>query len=314
MLGAVRRSPVLAAHVLLLGVVVVWGTTFTLVKAALENISPLLFNLFRMLLAFAVLAAFSWQKLRSCSRRDLRGGCAAGLFLGLGYQFQTAGLTRTTPTKSAFITGLVVVFVPLLGLIPGVKPPGMPRTRWNAIAGACTAFTGLVLLTTPAHSQSLLSGFGVGEVLTLACALAFAIHLYAIAHLSADMDARRLGALQVGAAAVVMVFTLPLGGHPVLHWNAAILWALLVTSVLATAAAFTIQSWAQKHISPTHAALIFTLEPVFAWLTSLLFFHERLSARSLQGAGLIVSGILLSELWPAPNGNTVAVPIEPTAS
>ena len=314
MLAAVRRSPVLTAHVLLIGVVLVWGTTFTLVKTALEDISPLLFNLLRMLLAFVFLAAFSWSRLRSSSKLDIKGGCAAGLFLGLGYQFQTTGLVRTTPTKSAFITGLVVVIVPLLGLIPGVRPTTMTRTRWNAIVGACLAFVGLVLLTTVAHGESLFSGIGVGELLTLACAFAFAGHLYSIAHLSSEVDARRLGAIQVGVAAAVMLFTLPLDGHPLFHLNGAVAWALLITSLFATAAAFTIQSWAQKHMSPTHAALIFTLEPVFAWLTSLLFFHERLSTRSLEGAGLILGGILLSELWPSSGAEAKAIPIEPTAS
>ncbi len=311
MLTALRRSPVLTAHLLLLCVVIVWGTTFTLVKSALENVSPLLFNLLRMLLAFALLAAFSWKKLLSSSLPELKAGCAAGVFLGLGYQFQTAGLTRTTPTKSAFITGLVVVLVPLLGMIPGVRTPDMPRTRWNGLFGALIAFGGLILLTIPAGSTAFLSGFGLGEILTLACALAFAGHLYTIARVSSDTDARRLGALQIGAAAVLMLLTLPLDRHLELHWTRAVAWALLITSLFATAAAFTIQSWAQKHISPTHAALIFTLEPVFAWMTSLLFFGEHLSSRSAEGACLILGGILLSELWPARNQQTLVVPIEP---
>ncbi len=314
MLAFFRRSPVLTAHVLLLGVVFVWGTTFTLVKAALLDVSPLLFNLIRMLLAFVVLAAWSWGKLRSSTRRDLRAGAAAGLFLGLGYQFQTAGLTRTTPTKSAFITGLVVVLVPLLGAIPGVHPPQMQPTRWNGFAGALLAFAGLILLTTPPHSAALLSGIGIGELLTLGCAFAFAGHLLTIARVASTLDARRLGAIQVGAAACLMLVTLPLDSRPVLHWNATVVWALLITSLIATAAAFTIQSWAQKHISATHAALIFTLEPVFAWLTSLLFLHERLSIRSLEGAGLILVGILLSELWPAQESHLIALPIEPISS
>ena len=311
MLAALRRSPVLTAHLLLLGVVLVWGTTFTLVKAALVNASPLLFNLLRMLLAFAVLAAWNWKKLRTAAKQDLRAGCVAGIFLGLGYQFQTAGLVRTTPTKSAFITGLVVVLVPLLGVIPGVRPPQMPATRWNGFAGVLLAFAGLVLLTTPSHGGALLAGIGLGELLTLGCALAFAAHLLMIARVSRGMDARRLGALQIGGAVGVMLLTLPVESHPVLHWNSTVGAALLITGLLATAAAFTIQSWAQKHISAAHAALIFTLEPVFAWLTSLIFLHERLNTRSLEGASLILSGILLSELWPATSAKPRTSQAEP---
>jgi drug/metabolite transporter (DMT)-like permease len=304
-----QRSPVLTSHLLLLAVVLVWGTTFPVVKAALHSASPLIFNLLRMVLAFAALAAWNWRRLLASSKRDLLCGCAAGLFLALGYQFQTAGLARTSASKSAFITGLVVVIVPLLGAIPGIRPPSMPRTRWNGFAGAFLAFIGLVLLTTPQGSDSLLSGVGLGEMLTLACSIAFALHLLTLARISPSMDPRRLGTLQIGAAVVVMAITLPLGGgHQQLHWTPVVLWALLITGLLATAAAFTIQSWAQQYLPPTHTALIFTLEPVFAWLTSLIFLGERLDVRSLEGAGLILAGILLSELWPQ---STFALPAAP---
>lgn len=301
-----RSSPALTAHLLLLGVVLVWGTTFPVVKASLKQVSPLLFNLLRMSIAFAALFALNWRKLRSSSARDLRAGCVAGLFLGLGYQFQTSGLARTSASKSAFLTGLVVVLVPLLGSIPGVRPPSMARTRWNGFAGALLAFGGLVLLTTPAYSgAALLSGIGLGEALTLACAVAFAAHLLTLARVSPGTDPLRLGALQIGGAVAVMAVTLPLDGRPSFHFTTEVAIALLITGLLATAAAFTIQSWAQQHLPPTHTALIFTLEPVFAWLTSLLFLHEHLSHRRLIGAALILLGILLAELWPAIS---VAVP------
>jgi drug/metabolite transporter (DMT)-like permease len=304
-----QRSPVLTAHLLLIGVVLVWGTTFPVVKAALRTTSPLVFNLLRMILAFAALAIWNWRKLRTSSARDLRNGCAAGLFLALGYQFQTAGLARTTASKSAFITGLVVVIVPLLGAIPGIRPPSIPRTRWNGYIGAVLAFIGLVLLTTPANSGELLSGIGWGEGLTLLCSIAFAMHLLTIARVSPSMDSRRLGTLQIGAAVAIMAVTLPAGGSgQQLHWNPAVVWALLITGLLATAAAFTIQSWAQQHLPPTHTALIFTLEPVFAWLTSLIFLDERLDLRSLEGAALILGGILLSELWPTQTFELPAAP------
>src|ERR1700712_446331 len=100
------------------------------------------------------------------SRLELRFASVAGVFLGLGYQFQTTGLALTTASKSGFITGLVVVIVPLLTFIPGVRPPNPPATRWPALAGALTAFTGLILLTTTGTS-GLFSGIGLGELLTL---------------------------------------------------------------------------------------------------------------------------------------------------
>jgi drug/metabolite transporter (DMT)-like permease len=144
----------------------------------------------------------------------------------------------------------------------------------------------------------LLSGFGLGEALSLVCAVAFAGHLLVVARAAGTMPARRLGTLQIVFCAITMLVTLPVGGTP--HFRAApVVWvALGVTALFATALAFTVQSWAQARIPASHAALLFTLEPVFAWLFSLFFLGERLSLRALAGAGLILAGILLAELLP----------------
>ena len=306
----IMRSRTLLAHVLLLGVVLVWGATFSLVKAALADTTPLLFNLLRMVLAFAVLAAVNGRSLRGVTRTDLKLGAAAGFFLGMGYQLQTSGLKFTTAPKAAFITGLVVVMVPLLSAVPGVALPGSLKPTFDTYAGAGLAFAGLVLLTTPAGAgMALFSGIGLGEWLCLGCAVAFAAHLLMLARAAPVVSARRLGTLQIGFAAVVLLVTLPLGGRPYFHGTFMVWMALGVTAVLATAAAFTIQSWAQQHLPASHTALIFTLEPVFAWLTSLLFFGEQLGRRALLGAGLILAGILLAELRPTSRGRSQLLPI-----
>ena len=304
------RSPSLTAHLLLLAVVLVWGTTFTLVKSALAHTTPLLFNLLRMALAFVALLCVNAPGLRGLSRRDIRLGALTGLFLALGYQLQTAGLARTTPTKSAFLTGLVVGIVPLLSAIPGVSPAGTLKPTLDTYLGALLALAGLLLLTDPGGTRwAIFSGLGYGELLSLACAFAYAAHLLMLARAAPVVSARRLGTLQIGFAALVMLFTLPLGGYPMLH-SVPVLWiALGVTAILATAAAFTIQSWAQQHLPASHTALIFTLEPVFAWLTSLLFFGERLGLRAMLGAGLILAGILLAELRPTSRAGSGLLPL-----
>jgi drug/metabolite transporter (DMT)-like permease len=305
-----ERSRTLAAHLLLLAVVLVWGATFALVKSALTATTPLLFNLLRMVLAFAVLAAVNWRSLRGLSKTDLKLGAAAGLLLGMGYQFQTTGLKFTTAPKAAFITGLVVVIVPLLSALPGVALPGSLRPTFDTYAGAALAFAGLVLLTTPPGAgMALFSGIGLGEWLCLGCAVAFAAHLLMLARAAPQVSARRLGTLQIGFAAVVLLVTLPLGGRPYFHSSTMVWAALGVTAVLATAAAFTIQSWAQQHLPASHTALIFTLEPVFAWLTSLLFFGEQMGRRAMLGAGLILAGIVLAELRPTSRGKSQLLPI-----
>ena len=293
-----RLSPSTLAHILLLAVVFIWGATFPLVKDALGDISPLLFNLIRMSLAFLALVIINHRHLRSVNRQSILYGLIVGLFLATGYQFQTAGLARTTAVKSAFITGLVVVFVPLLTAIPIIRPAGTRSPGWNAALGALLAFTGLLLLTTPAGTRfnELFSTISLGDLFTLACAIAFAGHLLSLAHTSTRVPIPQLATLQIGTAALVMAITLPLGGPVHITLTPRLIVALAVTSLLATAAAFTIQSWAQQHLPPTHTAILLTLEPVFAWIISLLFLHEHLSSRSLLGASLILSGIACSEL------------------
>lgn len=280
-----------------------WGTTFVLVKDALHDASPLVFNLLRMTLATLALAIVNHRHLRKLSGKTIAAGAVVGLFLAAGYQLQTSGLARTTAAKSAFITGLVVVFVPVLTTIPALRPPSAHAPGFAALVGALLAFVGLVLLTTPSGTTwaNLFSSIGVGDLLTLLCAFAFAGHLLALAHTSPRIPIPQLATLQIASAAVIMAITLPLGGPVYLTFTPRLILALAVTSLLATAAAFTIQSWAQQHLPPTHTALLLTLEPVFAWLTSFLLLGERLGIRSLAGAGLIFAGILVTELLPTPN-------------
>jgi drug/metabolite transporter (DMT)-like permease len=287
------------AYLLLLGVVLIWGGTFAIVKAALTHTTPLVFNLVRMTIAFLALAAINFRSLRGLTRTDLRFGAAAGVLLMLGYQFQTSGLAYTTASKSAFLTGLVVVLVPLMSALPGVAPEGSAKPALDTYLGAAFAFAGLVLLTTPPGSGSaILSGMHLGEWLSFLCAIAFAGHLLMLSRAAPLVNARKLGTLQIGFAALAMLITLPLGGKPRFESSPELWIALGLTALLGTAAAFTIQSWAQQHLPASHTALILTMEPVFAWLTSLLFFGERLGPRALAGAALILAGILFAELRP----------------
>lgn len=302
----------LQAHLLLIAVTLVWGATFPLVKAALREVSPLVFNTLRMLFASAILCAVNFQSLRQISRVQLRFCVVAGLFLALGYELQTSGLAHTTPSKSAFLTGLVVVLVPLLSLLPGLHGPTTVRPHFLALVGAVLAFGGIVLLTSqPGAGLAVLSGLHLGEWLTLGCAVAFAVHLLTLARAAGIVPARLLGTLQIVFAAGFMLLALPLERQPRLHWSTEVVFAFAVTSVLATAAAFTIQSWAQQHLPASHTALILTLEPVFAWLISLLFLGEGLGGRALAGAGLIFAGIVLAELGPTALSQAAILPMEP---
>jgi drug/metabolite transporter (DMT)-like permease len=303
----------LRAYILMLFVVAVWGSTFVLIKSALADATPAAFNLVRMTLAFALLAAVYHRSWRGLSRGHLAAGALVGFFLAAGYQFQTIGLVRTTPSKSAFITGLVVVLVPLFSSVPALRPPGARAPRWNAYTGAALAFIGILLLTAPtgAAGSSSSSGFAsllpdlstinIGDVLTFGCAIAFAFHCIALSHVSPRIPFQPLALLQVGFCAVFMALSLPLIEHPHIHFTPRLLIALLIAAVLATAAAFSIQSWAQSILPSTHIALLLTMEPVFAWITSFLVMGERLGPRPASGALLILAGIALTELFPPPH-------------
>lgn len=287
------------AHLLLLAVVFIWGSTFVLVKDALADISPLLFNLLRMALASICLGLLYRRHIGHIDRQGLLFGSIAGLFLATGYQFQTTGLRLTTVPKSAFLTGMTVIFVPLLIAVPKLRPAGTNAPRWNAFAGAALAFVGIVLLTTPAHSGLDFRSINTGDLLTLACALGFACHVLALAHFSPRMKFEQIALLQVTFATVFMAICLFPFERPFVHWSIRVVVALAVAAVLATAVAFTVQSWAQQFLPATHTAVLFTLEPVFAWLTSWIVVGERLGVRSGAGALLILAGICVTELLPS---------------
>jgi drug/metabolite transporter (DMT)-like permease len=304
------------AHLLLFFVVAVWGSTFVLVKEALRDISPLLFNLLRMFLAFLCLAVLYHRQWGKISRAGWKSGALVGLFLAIAYQLQTAGLNLTTPSKSAFITGLTLVLVPLLASLPGVRRRGTTAPAWNVWLGVVLAFAGVVLMTAPAAGSGLfllpdLTGIGMGDLLTLGCAFAFTCHIITQDRVSdkgrghlegpEPIPFEQLALLQLLFCTLVMAVTTPLTEKPYFHLTGLLVATLAVESVLATAVAFTVQSWVQQFLSPTYLVLIYTVEPVFAWLTSLAFLRQGLSARGGCGALLILAGVLAAEFLGNPS-------------
>jgi drug/metabolite transporter (DMT)-like permease len=300
----------LRAYILMTLVVAVWGSTFVVVKGALSDATPVAFNLIRMTLAFVLLAVGYHRAWRTIRKSHIAAGALVGLCLAAGYQFQTIGLVQTTPSKSAFITGLVVVLVPLFSIAPALRPPGARAPRWNAFLGAALAFGGIVLITAPPAAGATgsmaaflpdFSSINLGDVLTLGCSISFAFHCIALGHTSPRIPFQPLAILQVGFCALFMAISLPLIEHPHVHVTWSLIIALIVAAALATAAAFSIQSWAQSILPTTPMALILALEPVFAWITSFVVTGERLAMVPAIGAILILAGIALTELVPQPH-------------
>jgi drug/metabolite transporter (DMT)-like permease len=284
----VTRS--LKAHILLVLITFAWGSTFVLVKNALAQVSPLVFNTLRMVVAAIALLLIFHRALRTLTKQSAFAGMAVGVFLFLGYAFQTTGLRFTTPSKSAFLTGMAVVLVPLIVAVTGKRMPN----RWT-LAGVLFALIGLYLMTIPAGEGFSLATINHGDLLTLGCAASFAMHIFFIGRATQRYPFEHISVMQVATAAVLMTLIIPLE-TPHLTWTTPGVFAILFTGLICTAAAFSIQSWAQQFTPPTHTALIFALEPVFAAATSYVLLREHLGARGTIGAILILSGILVSEL------------------
>jgi len=287
----VSRS--IKAHLLLVLITLIWGSTFVLIKKALEDSSPLILNAVRMSLAAILLGLFYRKHLVRMDRAALRAGAVVGVFLYLGYALQTAGLRLTTPSKSAFLTGISTVLVPVVLVV-------FWRTRvqvWRAV-GIALAFAGLFLMTVPAGRQGLadFAKVNAGDLLCIGCSVAFAFQIVFLGRATQRFPFEQMAVLQVAVAAMLMILSTPLLEQPHFRLTPAVVATVLVTGILGTAVAFTVQAWAQQFTPATHAALIFTLEPVFAWLTSFLILQERLGLRAGAGALLILGGVLVSEL------------------
>jgi drug/metabolite transporter (DMT)-like permease len=280
------------AHVLLVLVTFVWGATFVVIKNALADMSPLLFNAVRMTLAAAALLALFRQDMMRLTRQAWWAGVLVGAFLWLGFEFQTTGLKLTAASKSGFLTGVSVVLVPVFLALFWRRH----INRWTLL-GVSGAFAGLWLLMVPVSGGSAdLARINRGDLLTIGCAIAFAFQIILMGRAMGRFSFRQIATLEAAVCAALMWLTVPLLDKPYAAWTPRVLWAILITALLGTAMGFTVQAWAQQFTPPTHTALIFSLEPVFAWITSFVVLGERLGLRGGFGAVLILAGVLLSEL------------------
>ena len=260
-----------------------FGTTFLLVQGALEEADPVPFLAVRFLIGAAVLGLLGRR--RPASPGEVRDGVAAGVALLVAYVLQTIGLQYTNQSTSAFITYLLVVLVPVLTFVFLGRRPH-PLT----LVGLVPAVAGLALLTGGADV-----GLGRGEVLTLGCAVAFAAHIVVLGETAARHDAVRLTCVQVGTVGLACLAASPFTGG--LSMPATAFGAAAFTGVFATALAFFAMVWAQRIVSPTRAALILLLEPVFAAFVARAT-GESLAAAAAAGGALILGAVVVSEVLP----------------
>ncbi len=283
----VMRIPkLLQADLSLLGITLIWGSTFAIVKLSLAQVSPILFICLRFWVATIVAIAFMPRSILHISFQTLKKGLILSLFLLGGFIFQTIGLRGTTPSRSAFITSMSVLLVPILGYFIFHHRP-----RIRTILGVVMAGVGLGFLTLNTIPMS----FAGGDVLTFICAIVFALHILFIGRYLPGCDFRQLVILQLSGSAVICTLVLPMLETPFMVWDVAIATSLFMTGALATALAFYVQNRAQQFTTPNRTALIFSLEPFFAALFAYLLLGQTLTPKGWMGGGLVLAGILTSE-------------------
>ena len=271
-----RRLAALA----LLGTAAAWGATFTLVKSVISRMAPEAFIFWRFLVAAAILFAVALLR-RSVSRALLLPGVILGSLIFAAYWTQTRGLMTISPSRSAFLTGLYVVIVPFL----------QSKVKRNAWIAAGLAVAGTFALV---GGGSLRDTFAIGDLLTIACAIASAFHVIYAARFTTHDTASGLAAIQVGFVALAAAPFAAFG--PPVVWTSSIIAAILFTAVVTTALAFAALMWGQAHVNATEAAVILSFEPVAAAITSIAFYGEPVTGAFLIGAALILAAMLLSQL------------------
>ncbi len=284
------------ADLALAGIMAIWGSTFAVVRALVGGgdapVSPMLLVAVRMALASVLLGV--WLAARGELRFTgplLRDGLLCGALLGAGFLLQIEGQHFTTASRSGFLTGLVVVFVPLLEVALFRKRPSAP-----AAAGIAVAFTGMVLLSSGgAAGEALL----VGDLLTVACAIVFAGHIIALGRVAGRHPVLPLVLVQLATAGAMAALAGPFVEQQHFAIDARTFGAVAYLAVFATLLAFAVQTWAQRRLPAVRMALLSALEPLFAAGWAAVLIGERLTVRELAGGLLIVLGVVVGETGSA---------------
>ena len=287
--------------IILLFVTIIWGATFVIVKSALKDISPLLFISIRFLVATVILLPFVFKISKSFNQQVVKEGILLGLIYFAGFAAQTMGLKYTTATKSAFITGTFVIFTPFFQIFFEKKPP-----RKEVVFGIFLCITGLIFLTSKGSSllgvfSEISESFGIGDLLTLLCAVFFALYIVYLDIVSKKNDYKPLVFLQIATTGICgLVFSFLFSGLKVevleFTFSNNLLFAVFYTAILATVLTTTLQTKYQKYVSPTRAGIILSFEPIFAALCAFFVLNEKISNFGLIGCVLIFAGLLVSEM------------------
>lgn len=275
------------ADLALLLICAIWGTTFALLREALRVLTPAELIAIRFTIATLALALLYGRRFRGFRLAWLRDGLWVGVWVAVGYLAQAVGLRTINPSRSAFITSMSIAFVPFITFAMLRTPPVLGETL-----GVALAVGGLVLFSSDASFS-----LRAGELWTLVGAAAFAMQIVTLHVAGKRSPAVPISVIQTAAgAAAGWALVLGAGG---VHADArAIPWGvLLYLAVVATAFIMVVQTWALARTSSVKAGVLYATEPVFAAIFAISFFGDRMTSREVAGAGLILAGVVASELW-----------------
>jgi len=280
----------------------IWGGTFALIKNAFNDISPLLFLGLRFGIAALIFLPFVYSSLKKTNKKTLIAGSILGLFYFAGFTAQSLGLNLTTATKSGFITGTFVVFIPVLQLVIEKRKP-----KWFNILSVLLVLIGLILLSSKGENaldfiQQLGSDFNLGDLLTLLCALLFAFQVVYVDVFTKKYDYLPMVFVQLlitGLGGFILSFIFSISSLETFKFtlNTTVVTAILYTAIFASIIATVIQLKFQKFVSPTKAGIIFSIEPIFAAVFAYFLLSEKISNFGLVGCVLIFIGLIVSELF-----------------
>ena len=267
-------------------VTIIWGITFSLVKEALNDAPPFSFTTFRFGLATILTLMIVNRKMFQITRSELIGGIICGFFLYLGYAFQNFGLMITTASKSAFITSISVLIVPVLLVLFNIQ-----HVRWRIWIAVLLATVGMYMIILPGGD-----GLNSGDILTFGCALGFALHIIVQDnYIKKNVRILPFFCIQSGFVTLFSLINANIVETQSVVWSGRLLEAILVTGILATFAAFLIMIWAQKILNPSETAIIFAIEPVAATLFAIVYTGEILDLWGWIGGALVFLAIAYGE-------------------
>ncbi|MCU0343356.1 MAG: DMT family transporter [Ignavibacterium sp.] len=285
----------------------IWGGTFALIKNAFTDISPLLFLGLRFTIAALIFLPFVFASLKKTNKQTILAGSVLGFFYFTGFAAQTLGLNLTTATKSGFITGTFVVFIPILQLLIEKRKP-----KWFNIVSVFLVLLGLIMLSSKGENaiafiEQLGSDFNLGDLLTLLCAILFAFQVVYVDVFTKKYEYLPMVFVQlfitgIGGFILSYIFSIASLEITKFAFNTTVVSALLYTAIFASIIATIIQLKYQKTVTPTKAGIIFSIEPIFAAVFAYFLLSEKISNFGLIGCVLIFLGLIVSELFSIKDG------------